>query len=85
MQLLGHKNAFNFQLRQIETLKFFGENFVASKESNFLQKTLSLEIVERGGISIIMTTWTEESEDVIKAVGMSTDLQKRPLQSADCG
>ena len=85
MQLLGHKNAFNFQLRQIETLKFFGKNFVASKESNFLQKTLSLEVVERRGISIIMTTWTEESEDVIKAVGMSTDLQKRPLQSADCG
>lgn len=85
MQLLGHKNAFYFQLRQIETFEFFGKNFVASKKNNFLQKTLSLEVVERGGISIIVTTWTEESENVIKAAGMSTSLQKRPLQSADCG
>ena len=56
MQFLGHKNAFNLQLRQIETANFFGENFVTSKESNFLQKTLSLKVVERGGIPIIVTT-----------------------------
>jgi len=56
MQLLGHENAFNFQLRQIETFEFFGKNFVASKKNNFLQKTLSLEVVERGGIPIIMAT-----------------------------
>jgi hypothetical protein len=42
-------------LRQVEAAELLGKNFVTSKQCDFVQKTFVLEVVERRGVSIIVT------------------------------
>lgn len=58
-ELLCHEDALNFEVREVKAFQLIRKILITAQYSEFVDKTLVLEVIECGGIAVVVRA-TEE-------------------------